>query len=128
MKLLLLKLGDEMNYKYLTKKQANIIYKYYMGGQINVSREFIDQMYKLVGISTLQPKQVNFIYRIEDAISYLFQGNFKFAQARIDGCSIVEKTVIWDIKELTEDDINSEYPFGKVGEIVNICGYYEDVE
>lgn len=117
-----------MNYKYLTKKQANIIYKYYMGGQINVSREFIDQMYKLVGISTLEPKQVNFIYRVQDAISYLFEGNFKFAQARIDGCSIVEKTVIWDIKELTEDDINSEYPFGEVGEIITICGYYEDVE
>lgn len=117
-----------MNYKYLTRKQANIIYRAVKSDQITAPKKFISDMYNLVGSTDLSPEAYRLMCQVEDAIRYIFVSNFKFAQARIDGKRIVTKKVIWDVKMLTQEDVDNDYWFKEVGDIVTEWHTYDDIE
>lgn len=117
-----------MNYRHLTTKQANTVYKAVKQGKLDASKMFINSMYSLVGRTDLASDEFKFYHQIEVIVKYLLEGNYKFAQAIIDGKRIVSTPVIWNVKMLSQDDVDNEYWFDSVGDVKTEVFYYDSIE
>lgn len=99
-----------MNYTYVTRKQANIIYAAIKRGELHATKKFINRLY-----DSVERTNSGMDSRVNGIIDYLFKGNIEFAQALIDGKYINEtRTLVHDgYRPATENDL-----FWSVGEMI----------
>lgn len=106
-----------MNYAYITRKQANIIYSAVKRGELNASKKFINKLY-----DSVERTDSDMYLRVNDIIDWIFKKNFDFAQAIIDGSLIEKKTVeIVDGYRIATD--HEDNPFLIAGEKVEITHF-----
>lgn len=93
-------------YSYFTKKQANIIYRAYKLGELQVSKKMISKMYNIVNTvwDDLCYEDKNLRFCLEDAIKWYLEGNVEFAQSCIDGKRPEYKIVRYDKRIATDED------------------------
>lgn len=78
-----------MNYKYVTRKQANIIYAAIKRGELNAPKSFVQALYTAVGDSD----NITFVCTVPRIIDHIFNNRFELAQAEINGKVTAFKTV-----------------------------------
>lgn len=101
-----------MNYAYITRKQANIIYAAVKRGKLHASKKFINKLYDAV-----ERTDSDMYSLVNGIVDYLFKGNVEFAQALIDGKCIneVHALVIDGYRPATADDL-----FWSIGEMIEV--------
>lgn len=95
-----------MSYRYLTKKQANVIYAAYKCGDVTMSKATINKMYRMVGVA-----DENYGH-FDMACDHIINGRLDMAQAELDGKCTAQRTRCLrepiDVFELDIDSMTDE--------------------
>ena len=99
-----------MNYSYLTRKQANIIYSAYKQGKLDIKKSIVNKVYDIVGDTRDASvsgglEVIQFRFACERAIQAIFDGEYQIASEILQGKKWYKNSVEIGRKDPTEEDI-----------------------